>query len=327
MRPNKLKAGDEVRIIAPSRSMCIIGQDTIDIATARLEELGFKVSFGKNVMNKENDSFICASIEDRISDLHEAFLDENVKGILTIIGGFNVNQLLEYIDYDIIKNNPKILCGFSDITALSNAIYAQTGLINYSGVHFSSLGMEKGCEYSLEYFIKMCMEENDVVLEDSKEWSNDLWFLNQEDRTFMENPGTKVVNKGTAQGTIIGGNLNTLNLLQGTKYMPKADDCILFIEDADKANYDKEFDRNLESLLQTELGDKIRAVVLGRAEINSDMDDAKWEYIVKGKKKLAHIPVVSGVGFGHSTPMITFPIGGRAKVEAGDDVKITIFKA
>lgn len=326
MKPNRLKAGDEVRVIAPSRSMCIIGQDTIDIATSRLEELGLKVSFGKNVMNKESDSFLCASIEDRIHDLHEAFLDENVKCILTVIGGFNVNQLLEYIDYDIIKNNPKTLCGFSDITALSNAIYAKTGLINYSGVHFSSLGMKKGCEYSYEYFKKMCIEDSDIILEDSKEWSNDLWFLNQDDRSFMKNPGSKVIQKGTAQGVIIGGNLNTITLLQGTQYMPTTEDCILFIEDCDRANFDKEFDRNLESLLQTELGDKIRGIVLGRAELNSDMNDDKWEYIIKGKKKLANIPVVSGVGFGHSTPMITFPIGGRAKIEAGDDVKITIFK-
>lgn len=325
MKPNKLKIGDEIRVIAPSRSMCIIGQDTIDIAKARLEDLGFKVSFGKNVMNKEDDNFLCASIEDRISDLHEAFLDENVKCILTIIGGFNVNQLLDYIDYDIIKSNPKILCGFSDITALSNAIYAKTGLINYSGVHFSSLGMKKGCEYSLEYFKKMCIEEKDVTLEDSSEWSNDLWFLNQDDREFMVNPGTKIINQGTAQGTIIGGNLNTLNLLQGTKYMPTANDCILFIEDSDKANFDKEFDRNLESLLQTDLGDKIRAVVIGRAELNSSMNDEKWEYIIRSKKKLENIPVISGVGFGHSTPMITFPIGGSAKVEAGEVAKVTIF--
>ncbi len=325
MKPNRLKKGDEVRVIAPSRSMCIIGQDTIDIATRRLEELGLKVSFGKNVMNTENDSFLCASIEDRIADLHDAFLDENVKCILTIIGGFNVNQLLEYIDYEIINNNPKILCGFSDITALSNAIYAQTGLINYSGVHFSTLGMEKGCEYNIEYFKKMCMEDEDIVLEDSKEWSNDLWFLNQEDRTFMPNPGSKVINKGMAEGTIIGGNLNTLGLLQGTKYMPIVEDCILFIEDCDRTNYDKEFDRNLEALLQTELGDKIRGVVLGRAELNSDMNDEKWKYIIRGKKKLTDVPVVSGVGFGHSTPMITFPIGARAKIEAGEGVKITIF--
>lgn len=88
----------------------------------------------------------------RIKDLHEAFLDNNVKMILTAIGGYNSNQLLRYIDYDIIKNNPQIICGFSDITALLNAIYTKSGLVTYSGPHFSNFGMNKGLEYTIRYF-------------------------------------------------------------------------------------------------------------------------------------------------------------------------------
>ena len=99
--------------------------------------------------------YMCASRDARVEDLNEAFRDENVKAILTVIGGFNSNQLLDYIDYEAIKNNPKIFCGFSDITALSNAIYAKTGVVTYSGPHYSSFGMLKGFEYSLEYFKKM----------------------------------------------------------------------------------------------------------------------------------------------------------------------------
>ena len=124
------------------------------IATERLEELGLKVTFGKHVMEADPD-YMCASIDARVEDLNEAFRDKNVKAILTVIGGFNSNQLLDYIDYDAIKENPKIFCGFSDITALSNAIHAKTGLVTYSGVHYSSFGMLKGFEYSLEYFKKM----------------------------------------------------------------------------------------------------------------------------------------------------------------------------
>lgn len=151
--PEKLKIGDEIRVIAPSRSMKILKEDTINIAKSRLENLGFKVSFGNNVMNSINDNYKCASIEDRVSDLHDAFSNRNVKAILTVIGGYNVNQILDEIDYELIKNNPKILCGFSDITALTNAIYAKTGLVTYSGVHFSSFGMKYGFEYSLEFFL------------------------------------------------------------------------------------------------------------------------------------------------------------------------------
>lgn len=96
-----------------------------------------------------------SSIQSRVEDLHNAFLDKNVKAILTCIGGFNVNQILEYIDYSIIKNNPKIICGFSDITALINAIFAKTGLVTYHGTHFSSFGFEKDIEYTNQYFFAL----------------------------------------------------------------------------------------------------------------------------------------------------------------------------
>ena len=141
--PKKLNKGDEIRVIAPSRSMRILNNETITAAKERLEKLGFKVSFGKNVSNSMGEDYNCASIEDRIEDLHDAFRDKNVKAILTVIGGYNVNQLLEHIDYELIKENPKILCGFSDITALCNAIYTKTGMVTYSGPHFSSFGMKK----------------------------------------------------------------------------------------------------------------------------------------------------------------------------------------
>ena len=247
MIPNKLKAGDEVRVIAPSRSMKILGEDCIKIATERLESLGLKVTFGKHVMEADPD-YMCASRDSRVEDLNEAFRDKNVKAILTVIGGFNSNQLLDYIDYEAIKENPKIFCGFSDITALSNAIHAKTGLVTYSGVHYSSFGMLKGFEYSLEYFKKMFFQDEEFEVISSKEWSDEAWFIDQENRHFEPNEGMYVINEGKAEGDIIGGNLCTLNLLQGTEYMPDINDKILFIEDDEMAGpiFLMEFDRNLQ---------------------------------------------------------------------------------
>jgi muramoyltetrapeptide carboxypeptidase len=106
--PEKLQIGDEVRIIAPSRSLSLLHEETIRLAKENLEQQGFEITFSKNC--KEADMFYSSSIESRVDDIHEAFKDKNVKAILTVIGGFNVNQILEYIDYDLIKNNPKILC-------------------------------------------------------------------------------------------------------------------------------------------------------------------------------------------------------------------------
>lgn len=320
--PNKLKKGDEIRVIAPSRSMSLLNDKTINIATSRLIEMGFKVTFGKNVLKEIDSDFNCATIEERINDLHDAFKDKNVKAILTVIGGFNVNQILDYIDYELIKNNPKIICGFSDITALLHAIYAKTGLVTYYGPHFSSFGMKKGFDYTLKYFKKIFMTQEDIVIEASSEWSDDLWFLDQEKRNFIENAGIEVINNDISEGRIIGGNLCTLNLLQGTEYMPDLDNTILFIEDDDLVGdeFMREFDRNLQSLLHCYKNKKVNGLVIGRAQIKSNMTNEKWMNILK-TKKMNNIPIIINADFGHTTPIFTFPIGGEVKID-GDKIII-----
>jgi len=309
MIPNKLKKGDEIRIISPARSMSILSKDLLDIAITRFNELGFKITFSKHV--KEIDEFNSSSIESRIEDLHEAFLDKNVKAILTTIGGFNSNQLLQYIDYQIIKKNPKILCGFSDITALQNTIYAKTGLVTYSGVHFSSFGMKKGFDYSLEYFKKCLMENNEFEVISSEEWSDDSWYKDQEKRKFIKNEGHWILNEGKAEGTIIGGNLCTFNLLQGTEFMPSLKNCILFIEDDDVTNK-LEFDRNLQSIIHLPNFNGVKGIVIGRFQKKSEINREIITKIIKTKKELDNIPVIANVNIGHTTPIFTFPIGGKA---------------
>lgn len=320
MIPKKLKAGDEVRVIAPSRSMTILGEDCKKIATERLEALGLKVTFGKYVMEADED-YLIASAQHRAEDLNEAFKDKNVKAILTVIGGFNSNQILDLIDYEAIKENPKIFCGFSDITALSNSIYAKTGLVTYSGPHYSSFGMLKGFEYELEYFKKMFFSDEEFEVVSSKEWSDDLWFIDQENREFIPNDGMFVINEGKAEGEIVGGNLCTLNLLQGTKYMPNIENKILFLEDDNMVGkiFLMEFDRNLQSLIHTPEFKTVKALVLGRAEKDCIMTKEKWIKMIKNKPELKNIPVIAGVDFGHTTPIIAFPIGGKARLEAKDN--------
>ena len=321
MKPEKLKIGDEIRVIAPSRSMCILNNQVIENAQKRLENMGFKITFGKHVLESIGEDYKCASIKNRIEDLHDAFKDPKVKAILTVIGGYNVNQLLDYIDYKLIQENPKILCGFSDITALTNAIYAKTNLITYSGPHFSSFGMEKGFDYTEFYFKKLLMQTEDVTIESSKEWSNDSWLNEQKHRTFIPNDGMKIINGGEAEGKIIGGNLCTFNLLQGTEYMPNLDESILFIEDDGLVNqyFNKEFDRNLQSLLHCAKGKNIKAILVGRAEKNCEMNDEKWKRIFENKKELENIPIIINADFGHTTPIFTFPIGGYAKIKATEE--------
>lgn len=322
MLPNKLKFGDEIRVIAPARSLSLISDETRKIAIKALEDIGFKVTFSKNC--EESDAFISSSVKSRIEDLHAAFSDKNVKAILTVIGGYNSNQLLDYINYEMIKNNPKILCGYSDITALSNAIYKMTGLITYSGPHFSSFGMKKGMAYTKECFKKCLMEENTFEVEPAKQWSDDAWYLDQENRVFFENKRYEVINEGIAKGKIIGGNLCTFNLLQGTKYMPNIEGKILFIED-DCLSSPETFDRDLQSLMHQANFDKVRGIVIGKFQVDMKMTEEKLYKIIKAKSELDNIPIIAEVNFGHTTPQITFPIGGEVEIMANDkDVKISI---
>ncbi|CAH2213114.1 S66 family peptidase [Tepidibacter aestuarii] len=324
MIANKLKAGDEIRVIAPARSLGIIDESTRNIANKCLEKMGLKVTFSKNC--EKIDEFSSSSIQSRVNDLHEAFLDDNVKCILTVIGGFNSNQLLDYIDYDIIKNNPKIICGYSDITILSNAIYKITGLVTYSGPHYSTFGMEKGIDYTIDYFKKCLMSEEVFELTPSEKWSDDMWFLDQNNRMFYENNGYITVNKGSAKGEAIGGNLCTLNLLQGTKYMPDLKDKIVFIEDT-SSSFAEEFDRDLQSLIHQPDFDKVKGIVIGRFQVGSKITKEKIIKIIKTKKELNNIPVIADVDFGHTTPHITFPIGGEVEIVAEYDCsKILISK-
>ncbi|MCK5416809.1 LD-carboxypeptidase [Candidatus Parcubacteria bacterium] len=323
MIPQKLKSGDEIRIIAPSRSLSLISKEVREIAIKKFDELGLKVSYSKNV--EEIDDFMSSSIKSRIDDLHEAFSDKNVKGILTVIGGYNVNQILDYIDYDLIANNPKIICGFSDVTALFNAIYAKTGLVTYYGPHFSTLGMVQGIDYTVEYFKKCLFESDEFQIQSSIEWSDDTWFLDQEKREFIKNEGYSLINKGKAEGRIIGGNLCTFNLLQGTKYFPKLCDVILFIEDDNESNV-LSFDRDLQSLIHQPDFSKVKGIVIGRFQKGSEMNNEKLLKIIKIKKELNNMPIIANADFGHTTPQFTFPIGGRVSLNANDEhinLKIT----
>jgi muramoyltetrapeptide carboxypeptidase len=319
--PAKLKIGDEIRVIAPARSLALIGDENREIANKRFEELGLKVTFSKHA--EESDDFNSSSIGSRVADLHAAFKDPNVKAVLTVIGGFNSNQLLPYIDWQIIKDNPKIFCGFSDITALNNAIFAKTGLVNYSGPHYSSFGMKKGFEYSLEHFVAATMSDEEIDVKPSEEWSDDAWYMDQENRVMMKNEGWNSIQPGSAEGTIIGGNLCTLALLNGTEYMPTADNVILFIED-DEESQKQHFDRNLVSLTQQAWFKSVRGIVIGRFQKVSEVLDQNLEQIIANNPSLKGLPVIANVDFGHTSPILTLPIGGQVRMVAGDNPSIVI---
>lgn len=322
--PKKLKRGSHVRVIAPSRSLRIISEDVVDLAIKRLAALGVSVSIGSHA--REMDDSASSAIKSRIEDLHEAFADTTVDAIFTAIGGYNAIQLLDKIDYGLIKSNPKILCGFSDISVLSNAIYARTGLVGYSGIHFSSWGMKKGFDYSSD-MAKYCLfEDQPYDITSSEEWSDDPWFMDQDKRVFLKNDGLKAVNQGYAEGTIIGGHVRCLASLQGTEYWPSFEKTILFLEEDEEISAPL-FDRLLNSLCYQKDFSEVKGIVIGRFQVNSKISDEQLRSIVKKNVKLAHLPVIIGADIGHTTPMATFPVGGECKLTAEDSTAtITITK-
>jgi muramoyltetrapeptide carboxypeptidase len=201
----KLKIGDEVRVVATSESLSAlwITEEIKAIATSRFNELGLKLSFGEHI--SEIDEFNSSSVKSRISDLHNAFFNKNIKLIIAVTGGDNANQLLKYIDYGLIKNNPKIFCGYSDVNVLANAIYAKAGLITYSGPQFTSFGNKRDFDYSLEYFKKCLFSEEPFELNSSKKWSDDDWDIDQENRRYFDNQGHWTMNEGIGELEAVKG--------------------------------------------------------------------------------------------------------------------------
>ncbi|KAB7672647.1 S66 peptidase family protein [Bacillus sp. B1-b2] len=308
--PAKLKQGDEIRVIAPSRSASILSEEGIQQAKERLEDLGFTVTFGRHIF--ESDRQNSSSIEQRVEDIHNAFQDEKVKGILTAIGGFNSNELLPYLDYELISRNPKVFCGYSDITAIGTAISTMCGFVTYSGPHFSSFQMDQAQDYQTEYFRRCFMQEEEYLVAPSPIWSDDAWYLDQENRKFEE-ASWKVYQEGKATGKVYGGNVCTLNLLQGTEYMPDLENTILFVED-DELVIPEMFARDLTSLLQA--AGTIKGLVIGRFQKKSKVSEEQLLFILDKHPLLKSIPVLYDVDFGHTQPIFTFPIGGEVEIDA-----------
>ncbi len=312
--PKRLTVGSRIRVIAPSRSMSILSKDVVDGALKALNDAGFSISFSDHASDCNDQS--SSSVDSRLYDLHEAFSDDSVDAIMTAIGGYNSNQLLHKIDYELIRTNPKILCGFSDITVLSNAILAKTGLMTYSGPHFSSWAMSRGREYMDKAFMDCLTSSEPYSLEPSHTWSDDAWFINQNERKFVLNKdGFVTVNPGHCSGRIIGGHIRCLSALQGTAYWPGLKDAILFIEEDEETDINL-FDRLLQSLIHQNDFGGVRGIVIGRFQRKSKVPIEQLVRIIKDKHELDQIPVIINANFGHTTPITTFPVGGQARISA-----------
>lgn len=306
----KLKIGTEIRVIAPSSSWRQKQTTVYKRAAVCLEGAGFHVSFGKYVAALER--FGTASIGQRLADLHDAYGDPQVKAIMSLSGGWSANELLPGINWKLLKRNPKPFIGFSDITVLVNAIYAMTGATSYLGPTFSNLGIAATRNYTLENLLQTLSGHNMPALKASSQWRR-----SGQGRKLARTRPWKVIQPGSGSGTIIGGNLGSFYLLQGTPYQPAFNrPVILAVEDDDEpGRYSgREFRRRMESLVQLPgVRENVRGILIGRFQPSSRVSLPDIRYVVQSLN-LNSVPVAADIDFGHTLPMLTLPIGGVAEL-------------
>lgn len=293
IKPTKLKKGDTIAIIATSGEVDI---KKIKKAVKFFENLGFKVKLGKHI--KKSINYLAGSDEERLEDIHNAFLDNEVKAIICARGGYGAIRLVNKINYDIIKNNPKIFCGYSDITALSAMILKNTGLITFSGAMAQSdFAQDEPNEFTINSFFETLCEGYCELTTDKK-------------------------TKASCEGILFGGNLATLASLCGIDFIPD-NKFIFFAEDIGEPAY--KIDRYFTQLLNIEKFRKnISAIVLGDF---LDVDDEKFlNDFFKNLAKELNIPVVEKFPISHSKIKATVPYGAVAKIE-NETIKIEDFMA
>lgn len=301
MIPSKLKKGDTIGVIAPSNYIEKDDLEYINASIALMEVSGFKVKFGKYVF--ENTLGYGTSPEKRAADINWAFKDDEVKAIMCVKGGEDSNTTLDYIDYEMIKKHPKIICGFSDNTSILNAIHEKTGLVTYHGPTFKSLtSWETG--YAYKQFIKTFAEntENLIMGEPEDEYTT--------------------IQAGQATGELVGGNLSLFTKLVCGKYAVNLQDKILFLEELGFEATPEMVNSNIYYLKQNGVFDKIAGLWIGNYEHPSKISLEK--IIMNAIGDEYKFPIIKSDNFGHIDKKIIIPIGTKAEINTNEKIKIKL---
>lgn len=301
MIPTKLKKGDTIGVIAPSNYIEKDDLEYINASIALMEASGFKVKFGKYVF--ENTLGYGTSPEKRAADINWAFKDDEVKAIMCVKGGEDSNTTLDYIDYEMIKKHPKIICGFSDNTSILNAIHEKTGLVTYHGPTFKSLtSWETG--YAYKQFIKTFAENTESLIMGEPE---------DEYTTIQE---------GQATGELVGGNLSLFTKLVCGKYAVNVQDKILFLEELGFEAAPEMVNSNIYYLKQNGVFDRIAGLWIGNYEHPSKVSIEK---IIKNAIGDEYkFPIIKSDNFGHIDKKIIIPIGTKAEINTNEKIKIKL---
>lgn len=303
VKPQRLKVGDTIGLISPCSP---IPESRYAKAIANIEAMGFKVKVGKNILNR--NGYLAGTDEQRLEDIHCMFEDSEVNGIWCMRGGYGATRILDKINYHLIKDNPKVFIGYSDITALLQAFHIKTGLICFHGPVANS----EFTPYTLEHVKNILMNPTENYL--IKGCSD-----NYEEQT---RPGffTSVINKGKARGVLTGGNLSLISALTGTDYEWTTKKRLLFLEDLEEKPY--RLDRMLTQLKMTgELG-RANGIILGifdKCQPPNPDESLSLIDMFKDRLEDLKIPTIYGMSFGHINNQFTIPIGIEAEMDADNN--------
>lgn len=307
--PNRLHTGDTVALVSSGfRSP----EDTdIQYAKERLEALGLHVKYGKSVFL--HNSYFAGTDKARAEDINEMFADKDVKAIFEVRGGWGANRVLPYLNFKLIKQNPKIIIGFSDITSLLLAINTKTNLITFHG----TMGIEEWPEYTVNY-LKQVLFDGTAV-----QFANPVVPIDPKVDIIQTENRIHTINGGIAQGKILGGNLTTLVSMIGSGYLPKWQGAILFVEDVDEDYY--KIDRMMDQLKMAGILNHISGFIFGQCVRCSAGSNSTTSEMLGSETldKILHtyikplgIPAWSGAMIGHLPQMMTIPEGAKVQIDA-----------
>ena len=323
--PNSLNIGDKIGFFSPSSPATAFAPNRFKRAKLYLESKGFELVAGN--LTGISDSYRSGSIQERAEELNTLIRDPSVRCIMSTIGGSNSNSLLPYVDYEALKNDPKIIIGYSDVTALLLGIYAQTGLITFYGPALvASFGeFPPLVEDTFSSFIDILSSNSDSYHYSMPEVWTDIkldWEAQNSAKPTFPNEW-KFFGSGKVNGRIIGGNLNTMAGIWGSKFMPeiKPGD-ILLIEDSLKGI--DAIERSFAHLMACGVFDKISAIILGKHEIFNDKGTGRTPLdVLLEVLNHKHMPILYGFDSCHSHPMLVTPLGVQAAIDF-DNKKISL---
>jgi muramoyltetrapeptide carboxypeptidase len=301
IKPKRLAAGDTVGVIAPASSL---SPEDFDKALQNLAELGFKTKVGKFARGRKG--FLAGTDRERLEDLHWAFGDPEVKAVWCVRGGYGVSRLLPEVDFKLIKKNPKVFIGYSDITALHTAISQNCGLVTFHG----PVAASTYSDYPKKHV------EN-VLMNPSAPYRVELSPDNQAKESNLFK--TETITKGKATGRLVGGNLSLLTALAGTPFgLRETKGKILFTEDVGEQPY--RIDRMLTQLRESIDLRALAGIALGVFEDCNPKDPLSQTLLEVVKDRLGDlgIPVIYGLSFGHIRDQFTLPVGIEAELNTED---------